>query len=137
MNPIIEFHPHTKETWKAEWIPTIKVHVEWDKVSILKTYSYLRTTNKISIIYYPWPKNKKQCWMDSTENEKVEFGCSNLIIRAPALYFDDGFLLLDCCHRIKHLEPSGLIIDVIHVSEKSLQYFADMLSPCFRKKDQD
>jgi hypothetical protein len=133
---IFEFRPHTPETWLAEYRRHIRVQVEWSRIQIkaVEVLFYFPERQGVFRIFYPWSKHPDQSWMDSEENQRVELGFKPLMIRAPALYVgDQNYLLLDCCHRIRDLNPVAIILDYLKVTPQSLNYFADLKNPFFQK----
>ena len=114
---IIDFRPHTWETWQAEYRTGIRCIVEWGKLKRPKVLNEM--VNNSRFIYYPWREGKKS-WMDSgTRLRRIELGFSKVAVRVPAVEFyyeedgmatDNARLILDGSHRIKELKPEFLII---------------------------
>lgn len=125
MNPI-EYRPHTWPTWKAEYVP--KIRVVWDKTKVKPIvimscliHSFLKVR-----IYLPYYKTGD--WLSGGKLEEWRVGRTSLILRVPAVcvFGKKDLLILDGMHRMKDLAPEALIVDLIQIDKKQVDYFPDL-----------
>lgn len=127
---IFTFPEITKfKDWQARWRKHIRCMVWWEELQkpapVCKRV-YFRASNAEHILFYAWYRAKTE-WRKLSNNPmrcRFERFMGDCAIQAPVLELPNGtFKLLDCCHRIRDLEPQLIIGDVIR-PKKEDQYCA-------------
>lgn len=128
MTQVIDYRPHTWESWKIEYVPGIRVVWNKSKINPVRVFSLLVYNNSDADVFLV--KYAAGDWMGGGKLEKWKPGKNELLVRCPAvmIHLQQNILILDGVHRILDLKPRALILDVIAITEKESCYFSDLKS---------
>lgn len=124
---LVDLPVPTWESWQAQYREEIRVKVWWDELQRPKPK--IERVYYPSAVYYPWFADKRE-WRSGKEPKRFipSKKRGHSLIIAPAVFLPHrGYLLLDCCHRIRDLRPYFLAVDALIVKPEQLKAFADLL----------
>lgn len=137
MDKLFVFNKLDWPAWQEEYRRDIRVMVDWDKIltEFVSTEQFIAEFPKVNprgMLYLPKYSNG-----DYKTGRPLDLFIANpslALLRCPAVSYKGRCLILDGYHRAIGIQPKFLVLDVLLLTQKQTQYFADLkMNPTWKK----
>ena len=124
---VIAFKPLTWASWKARYLPRIRISHALERIKQAKCGLLL--ADEATEMYYPWYKGGD--WRDG-KPKRAKIGKRWYLVRLPAVKVGTRYLVLDGCHRLKVLRPRLVLLDYVILRKGDEELVTDLMNKVWR-----